>query len=186
MGTGRLLPIRNELRAIVRHRHRLHPRYVGVGHHFPCHAMKEHKVPIEPIDVVEELTKHPGGRPSEYEPVHLQMVDDYLHLYREGEDAEVVPTMEGLAFFMQRTKSTLLRWAEEHEEFRYALDRLKDIQAMKLQNGGLKGEFAPVITKLMLSANHGMAEKQETKNEESGTLTVKVLRFSADGDRPAA
>lgn len=132
------------------------------------------KIPVQEIDVVKELTKHPGGRPSEYEPSFVQQVYVYLGSY--DVNGEVLPTIEGLAVQMGVGKPAIYRWESQHEEFRNALDDLRAKQGMLLQNNGLIGKFAPVITKLMLSANHGMAEKSEQKQEQSGIVEVRIRK----------
>lgn len=124
--------------------------------------------------------KHPGGRPSEYGDYRLTQAQDYLKCFSNPAAVmpfdEVVPTVEGMAYYLRVGRATLYRWAEAHEEFRDTLDELKELQAILLQSKGLQGKFAPVITKLMLSANHGMAEKQENKNENSGVVEIKILK----------
>ena len=101
--------------------------------------------------------KHPGGRPSEYTEGHLEQLRRYLECFRDFDD--VVPTIESFSFRFGIGKPTIYRWEKDHDEFRNALDSLRSLQASLLINKGLEGKFAPVITKLMLSANHGMAEK---------------------------
>lgn len=131
-----------------------------------------------------EPTKHPGGRPSEYDPNYCAKARDYVAVFKnpaaDPEMGEVVPTIEGLAYNLGVGKQTLYRWAESHTEFRDALDELKELQGLLLQSNGLQGKFAPVITKLMLSANHGMAEKSETdhtsKGEKIAGLVVEFVK----------
>lgn len=119
------------------------------------------------------MTKHPGGRPSEYDPIFISELEAYTAVPPADEE---LPTVEGFAYKIGVSKKTVYTWAEAHSEFLHALDRMKDRQAVLLQNKGLAGKFAPVITKLMLSANHGMAEKTESKD----TLKAEVIHSSAD------
>lgn len=127
------------------------------------------------------MTKHPGGRPSEYDPVFAGMVDEYL---AEATDEIVpvpgsgfrtkvkLPKREGFAKFLGYPRQTLDNWAKEHEEFFDALARIDLEQKERVIDKGLSGDYNPTIAKLILSANHGMAEKSENKQEQSGTLTI--------------
>lgn len=119
----------------------------------------------------------------------VKMAESYIDLFANANSGvlpleEVVPTIEGLAYYIKvGSKATLYRWAEDHDEFRYALDDLKDLQGLLLQNKGLSGKTQPVITKLMLSANHGMKEKSEQDVTSGGEriqgLTVEFVRGKA-------
>jgi curved DNA-binding protein CbpA len=44
------------------------------------------------------------------------------------------------------------------------LKKILDEQKQRLLNKGASGEYNSTIAKLILSANHGMAEKKETVN----------------------
>ncbi len=112
----------------------------------------------------------PAGRPTEYAGDEtVQRLDAYLAALPED---EVVPTVEGFGDLIGISKVTLYAWGEKYPEFLNALERLKTKQGKMLQNSGLSGKFQQPITKLMLSANHGMAERSEQKNEHSGNVTL--------------
>lgn len=115
------------------------------------------------------------GRPSEYDETVLAKTLDYLA--RHAILGDPVPTIEGLCDEIGCSKPTVYAWGEADPDFLYALERLKAKQGRLLQSSGLKGDFAPVITKLMLSANHGMAEKSEQKQEHSGKIEGLVVQF---------
>ena len=100
-----------------------------------------------------------GGRPSEYKKEYIASVDEYLEQYKDLGDT--TPTKEGFAIFIGTTKPTIYAWAEKHEEFLYALEKIESQQGRDLQNNGLSGKFNSTITKLMLSANHDMREKSD-------------------------
>ncbi len=127
--------------------------------------------------------KHPGGRPSEYDEHHLKTARQYI-LIGYSNVGDVIPTIEGLAEILVKSKQTLLDWGKQHPEFLDALEELKGKQARLLQNYGLMGKFAPVITKLMLSANHGMKEKTEqditSQGEKIQGITVELVRAERD------
>lgn len=75
---------------------------------------------------------------------------------------EVVPSVAGLAIYLNVARSTLQVWEKSNSEFSGTLDRLKAVQEVLLVNGGLKGDLNSTITKLMLS-NHGYSDKQDIK-----------------------
>lgn len=123
-----------------------------------------------------------AGRPSEYKPEYIEKVDEYLsrcedyheefHKTRGAqsdsyERVKVVrlPKVEEFAAFIGVSKSTVYYWAESNPEFSDALEKILDAQKNKLIDKGLSGEYNSTIAKLMLSSNHGMAEKTESKNE---------------------
>lgn len=88
--------------------------------------------------------KHPGGRPSTYNPKYCQVAVDFL---RDGYSVTALAGHIGCA------RSTIFKWAETHEEFSDALttgqalaalwweDRLRDV-AVK---GGEKGAASAAI-----------------------------------------
>ena len=109
------------------------------------------------------------GRPTLY---NQEMLDKAKH-YQENhiQEGDNVPSVEGLAYFLQVGKQTLYNWADEHEEFIDTLEGIKLKQAKMLINGGLEGDYNPTIAKLMLH-NHGYSDKQETAI--SGGVTINV------------
>jgi hypothetical protein len=127
---------------------------------------------------VEPEKENSTGRPSDYSPDFLQAAKDYLVTYEAKGD--VVPTIEGLADELKKAVKTLYNWAEAHDEFQDVLGQLLAKQGRLLQSKGLKKETDSGITKLLLSANHGKAEKSESKQDlTSGGEKIDgfVIRF---------
>lgn len=124
----------------------------------------------QPTKIPVQEEKHAGGRPSEYEPQFLHTARDYVEHFADYGD--VVPTVEGFADHIGYGTKTVYNWAAEHSEFQGVLDLLKAKQGRLLQNKGLRRETDAGITRLLLSANHGMAEKQEQKTEHSGEIKL--------------
>ena len=107
------------------------------------------------------------GRPTKYSEDVQKRADAYVAGgYIEAGDA--VPTAAGLACLLDIAKSTIYEWAKHNPSFSDTLGRLNARQENSLTNGGLTGDFTPVITKLML-ANHGYSEKVETVTEHKIT-----------------
>ena len=92
------------------------------------------------------------GRPSELQPC-LERARAYLGgEYLEAGD--IVPSIAGLASHIGKSRQSLYNYAAKSEEFLDTLEGIKNLQAVKLINGGLRGELNASIAKLML-ANHG-------------------------------
>lgn len=137
----------------------------------------------------------PGeGRPTKYRPEMCAMADEYLatckvdvenYVKTDGDRSTSyqriihvnLPKLEGFSEFLDVDHSTMLVWEKEHDEFSEALTKIRRAQHNMLVNGGVSGEFNPVITKLMLSSNHGYKEKSDvTSNDkpiQANTIIIK-------------
>jgi len=91
-----------------------------------------------------------------------------------------IPSVEGLACDLELTKETIYIYAEDKKDelkkkiFSDAIRAIKREQAKRLMNKGLSGEYNPLIAKLLLSANHGMAEKQSVDHTSKGEKLTMV------------
>lgn len=106
------------------------------------------------------VSKKKIGRPSK-----LAMSLEKAKAYLMGEYktvGDVVPNIAGLACYLNISRSTIYEWSSSNVEFSDIVEGILALQENKLLNCGLKGEFNPAITKLMLS-KHGYADKQETE-----------------------
>lgn len=122
---------------------------------------------------------NPVGRPSKYDPIYIESATTYLEdntdILTEGKLKVKLPTIEGFAAFVGVNKTTLYEWSKVHPEFSNALDKIKTEQQKRLVNSGLSGDYNSTIAKLVLSANHGMSEKTESKVEHSGGVSLTDL-----------
>ena len=116
----------------------------------------------------------PAGRPTKYNKEVLEKAREYLVVWRDGED--VIPSIEGLAEYIERARSTIYDWAthEDKQEFSDTLDRINELQKRTLINQGLKGEFNSNITKLALG-NHGMTEKLQQEISGRDGEEIKII-----------
>lgn len=113
------------------------------------------------------------GRPIEYKEEHTQAIYKYLDDFEKLGD--LVPSIEGLADYLEVSNKTIYNWCQLKEdetrvaspEFLHALERLVSKQARTLQNKGLSGAFNPTITKLLLSAKHGLREKSDITTNDN-------------------
>jgi len=114
------------------------------------------------------------ARPSEYKEEYIQAADEYLASQQDYQDEDLnklrvkLPTIEGFALFIGVNKTSLYEWEKIHPAFSNALDKIRTEQKERLLNNGLSGDYNPTIAKLVLSANHGMAEKTQTDVTSGG------------------
>lgn len=113
--------------------------------------------------------KHPGGRPTSYNPEYCQEAIDYLS---QGKSITQLARKLGV------NKSSIYEWAKVHEEFSNALnmgrqnsqayweDELVDMMRDRNVN-------APLV-KLYFANRFNWHDKQETKQETSSTYTVVI------------
>lgn len=116
----------------------------------------------------------PGGRPTEYNKEILEKAREYLETYESL--GEVIPSIEGLACFLELSRPTIYDWSgqEDKQEFSYIVERVLAFQGKTLANKGLKGEFNPTIAKLMLS-KHGYKDAQEVDQNIKGSISLTDL-----------
>ncbi|MGX7894395.1 terminase small subunit [Tsuneonella sp. HG222] len=142
----------------------------------------------------------PVGRPSKYTPVVLTQTREYIASCRDsvklfhktrGDKSDTferlvfanIPTKEGLALHLGVHRDTVQEWAKHHPEFSVALEQLDQKQRDMLIKGGLSGQYNPMITKLVLSSNHGMREKTDVTSDDK-PLPTPIINVSGDNSHP--
>lgn len=123
-----------------------------------------------------------GGRPTDYSPKILkqtreyiaecvdtwQMVQkrrrDWVNIYNVK-----LPSIEGLAYYLNVSRDTIYQWATVHTEFSDILEQLRALQAEKLINGGLGGSYNSTIAKVLLT-KHGYREGLEHTGADGDKL----------------
>jgi hypothetical protein len=95
----------------------------------------------------------------------IPKVDEYLKLCVDTYDPETnqrtvrLPMLEDFALELGINDTTLVEWRKKYPEFSTACSKIEIEQKKKLANEALAGNYNPVIAKLHLAANHGMADK---------------------------
>jgi len=125
------------------------------------------------------------GRPEEYKgEATIKKVNEYLDSCKDeyvGLAKIVVrlPSIEGLALYLDISRSTLYLWKENHSEFSDILDKLLSRQAEVLLNKGLSGDYNPTISKLVL-AKHGYRDSQEITGKDGKDLIPEEAKLKAN------
>lgn len=155
---------------------------------------------------MENTKRNKGGRPTKYRPEFIDKVDDFLQECRDehydyvksegmkgGRVTEQkiivrLPTIERFAKYLGVAVSSLNLWAIEYPLFSVALGKIIEEQRLRLLDKGLSGDYNPTIAKLILSSNHGMAERKDitSKDQELRTLTgFNYVEPGQDGNDPS-
>ena len=130
------------------------------------------------------------ARPTKYTEDMPQQVDDWLKTSvdkwesidnsRNDQRLNVeLPTMPALANFLDVNKDTLYDWASKYPKFSDSLKKVVQEQERRLLNMGLAGHYNPTIAKLILSSNHGYAEKTEQKVDHTVSDAETIAKAKA-------
>ena len=101
-----------------------------------------------------------GGRPDKVGDWHVKRAQEYINgAWKKQGDYVVVPTLEGLAMYLDVSRQTLY----EASELSYMRELVNKLQAEMVLNHGLQGTYNAAIAKLVLS-KHGYREATENVN----------------------
>lgn len=109
------------------------------------------------------IVKRPEGRPTKYIPdVIYPQIEKYISSC--GREQTELPTIEGLAIYLEVNPDTLFTWAKEYPEFSETIKNILARQKKQLMNDGLYGgkEVNPAMAIFLLKVNHGMKENDPT------------------------
>lgn len=161
---------------------------------------KTKEVVVSDLDreIEEKIKKRPPYRPTVYSPKHVILGEMYLKKCIDSEIRRVksewetstsweyvvrpeLPTVEGLcAYYYEHgigvNRDTIYKWRTEEDkrDFSDMIDRIMAVQANRLQQKGLSGEYNSTIAKLILS-RHGIVEKTEVEQTNVGVIWVVWL-----------
>jgi hypothetical protein len=135
-----------------------------------------------------KIKKHPGGRPTKYSKEVLKDARRYIRSCRDGlrkvlestnsktgrkrfryEIAVRLPKAEGLALALKISRDTLYEWAKKQKEFSDILEEINQIQADRVINKALAGEYNPMIAKLLLG-KHGYKDEAKVEVEDKRVI----------------
>lgn len=104
--------------------------------------------------------KNLGGRPKELNDAIIAKAQEYIDGgYIKDEE---VPTIAGLALYIDKRRSTVYEWAKENPKFSDILGKIMEKQEIALVKGGLRGDYNAAVTKMMLT-KHGYSDKVESE-----------------------
>jgi hypothetical protein len=122
-----------------------------------------------------------GGRPVEYNDTYVENTLLYLEscedtLSENGKLIVKLPSIEGLADYLDIHKDTIYDWETKYEKFSDVIAKLRNRQATKLLNNGLSNTYNPTIAKVLLT-KHGYREgiDQTTNNKDLPTPILNGL-----------
>lgn len=119
--------------------------------------------------------KNPAGRPSKYSEEMVEKAREYLDSCVDSITDHGItvnlPTIYGLARYINVNRDTLYEWAKHNPIFSDTLRDIEEEQAQRLLNNGLSGAYNSTIAKLILSSNHGMKERTDTTTNDKDIPT---------------
>ena len=118
---------------------------------------------------VSEICFFMVGRPTDYNEDILTKFEEYIQ--GAVPQNQKIPTVEGLALYLNVRKQTLYNWSKIYPEFLDALEKLQELQKEYLTETGIFGgkEINANIISLMLKVNHNMIE---TQRQEIGGVSI--------------
>ena len=117
------------------------------------------------------------ARPSKYTKETLKKAEEYIESCVDEIERVVkyesdkstgyennlkvkLPKAEGLALYLGVARSRLYEWAGKYKEFKDILERINQVQADRVINEALAGNYNPLIAKLLLG-KHGYKEQSD-------------------------
>jgi len=129
-----------------------------------------------------KLAKHPGGRPTKYIPkVIFSKIEEYFKTV--GREQTSLPTIEGLALYLEVTRETIYQWAKIYPKFSDTLKKIMDKQKQQLIDDGMYGgkEINAAMAIFLLKVNHGMKESPDSLTQINvGDKITYVIETTKD------
>lgn len=104
--------------------------------------------------------RHPGGRPTEYDPAHCEALKDFMG---QGYSLTAFAGSIGVC------RDTLNEWTRRHPEFSDAVKVGKAKRTMKLEETLLLGETGPKVTAHIFALKNADPEGWKDKQEHEHT-----------------
>ena len=105
-----------------------------------------------------KLVKKKVGRPTKYTPDVFKKIEEYMQMC--GKEQMSLPSVEGLAVYLDISKETIYQWSKEYKEFSDAIKKIATKQKIQLMDDGMYGgkEINAAMAIFLLKVNHGMRE----------------------------
>lgn len=98
------------------------------------------------------------GRPTKYYPAIINKIDEYFTTV--GREQTCLPSIEGLAEYLDISTETVYQWGKVHKEFSDTIKKVAERQRKQLMDDGMYGgkEVNAAMAIFLLKANHGMSD----------------------------
>lgn len=126
----------------------------------------------------------PVGRPSKYRPEYCDQLIDYFSNGQDGTNFKYFPCVAGFAASIGSFKQRIYSWAEENPKFHDSLQTGLALAEQQLNNGALSRQYDSGYARFAASNYLGMSEKQEIKQQLSGTVNSVVTIEFVDPPKP--
>ena len=131
-----------------------------------------------------QLTRREGA-PTKYDPASVYpKLKDYL--VQCGKLQTELPTIEGLADYLEVDSDTIRNWTKKYPEFFVTIKKLADKQKNQFMNDGMYGgkEVNAAMAIFLLKCNHKMNDGSGMNVNVSGEKVIAILggRASVPGD----
>ena len=118
------------------------------------------------------------GRPTKYSPAIINKIDGYFQTV--GREQTMLPTIEGLAEYLDISRETIYQWGKEHKEFSDTIKKIAEKQKNQLMNDGMYGgkEVNAAMAIFLLKVNHGMNDGgMRGFRVTKGDMVVEFLEY---------
>lgn len=143
--------------------------------------------------------KKQAGRPSKYTAAIQKKADEYLGTCGNefwdydktvGEKSNsyerkvniTLPTIEGLARYLNVSRSTVYLWAEDNTTFSDTLEDILAEQKRMVLEHSLNGDYNSTIAKLILASNHGMTDRTDVTSGDKPIQSNSIAFVSMNAD----
>lgn len=114
------------------------------------------------------MKKNPGGRPKKLTDELIEKAKTYIDEY-----TTLIPSVAGLAVFLNISRASVYLYANQSEEFKAILEQILANQELICLEGGLSKQFDSGISKLVLG-KHGYKEHRETDLNDNRSSKEKT------------
>jgi hypothetical protein len=121
------------------------------------------------------MSSRPNGRPKIYDTAYIENEAIVFELWLSD-----INNVFANAFAVERGYDyhLLTEWSRSNKKFSSIYSRAKQMQEIRLLNGGLSGKFKEQMTKFVLVNHHNYAEKSETKVNQETSYTIKTINYN--------
>lgn len=154
------------------------------------------------VEMPQEIVKKPFGRPTKYHDGIISDIATYINQFEDTNDVlseeeetpkkAVLPSLVGLANYLNITKETMNQWEKQIDEngnlikqdFSDAIKQVRALCETILTNKSLTGEFKAAPAIFLLKNYCNMTDKTETtqtinKNIRSVHIDIKMSQEDA-------